>query len=167
MREKAKSTTQATTGHCRMLQSVAKADPSPTRSATATPMDSPKTTSTSAPTSKTTTARDIKMESPYTFQNGLSSSTEYITFIASITERNAPETPQRASAIEMIAPKVKALSAWLWVIPRSWSSTNMVADSGTMPESLLTVVLTRSVALKIPRSESRKVKKGKTANSAL
>src|SRR5215204_4493477 len=135
MREKAKRTTQATTGHCRMLQTVAKTDPSPTRSATATPMDSPKTTSTSAPTSKTTTARDIKTESPYTFQNGLSSSTEYITFIASITERNAPETPQRASATETIAPNVKALSAWLLVMSRSWSSTNLVADSGTTPES--------------------------------
>src|SRR5215218_3011083 len=161
MREKAKSTTQATTGHCRMLQSEAKTDPSPTTSATATPIDSPKTTSTRAPTSKTTTARDMKMESPYTFQNGLSSSTEYITFIASITERNAPETPQRASATETIAPNVKALSAWLLVMPRSWSSTSVVADSGSTPESLLTVVLTRSLALKIPRSESRKVKKGK------
>src|ERR671917_1020687 len=134
MREKAKSTTQATTGHCRMLQSVAKTDPSPTRSATATPIDSPKTTSTSAPTSKTTTARDMKMESPYTFQKGRSSSTEYITFIASITERKAPETPQRASAIETMAPNVKALSAWLLVMPRSWPSTKLVADSGTTPE---------------------------------
>ena len=99
-----------------MLQTVAKTDPRPTRSATATPIDSPKTTSTSAPTSRTTTASDMKIESPYTFQKGLSSSTSYMTFIASITERNAPETPQRASAIEMIAPNVKALSAWLWVM---------------------------------------------------
>src|SRR5829696_6338010 len=77
-----------------MLQSVAKTDPRPTRSATVTPMDSPKTTSTSAPSSRTTTASDMKIESPYTFQKGLSSSTSYMTFIASITERNAPEREQ-------------------------------------------------------------------------
>src|SRR5919107_3122829 len=167
MRAKGKRTTQAATGHCKMLQTVAKTEPSPTRSATVAPMDWPKTTSTSAPTNRMITASDMKMESPYTFQKGLSSSTSYITFIASITERNAPETPQRASAIEMIAPKVKALSAWLWVMPRSWVSTNFVADCGITPESLSTIVLTRSVALKMPRSESRKVKNGKTANSAL
>ena len=97
-----------------MLQTVVKTDPSPTRSATATPMDPPKTTSTSAPSSRTTTASDINIERPYTFQKGRSSSTSYMTFIASMTERNAPETPQRASRIEMIAPNVKALSAWLW-----------------------------------------------------
>jgi hypothetical protein len=34
-----------------------------------------------------------------------------MTFIASITEQNAPEIPQSASKIEMIAPKVKVLSA--------------------------------------------------------
>src|SRR5215213_2076703 len=140
MRAKAKRTTHATTGHCKMLQTVAKTDPSPTRSATATPMDSPKTTSTSDRMSKTTTASDIKMESPYTFQKGLSSSTSYITFIASITERNAPETPQRASSTEMMAPKVKALSAWLWVMPRSWSSINVAADFGITPERLSTTV---------------------------
>src|SRR4051795_7345677 len=167
MRAKAKRTTQATTGHCKMLQIVAKTEPSPTRSATVTPMDWPKTTSTSAPTNRKITASDMKMESPYTFQKGLSSSTSYITFIASITERNAPETPQRASAIEMIAPKVKALSAWLWVMPRSWCLIKAVADSGTTPESLLTIVLTRLSALKMPRSESKKVKNGKIANSPL
>src|SRR5918911_2407000 len=111
MRAKVKRTTHATTGHCTMLQIVAKTDPSPTRSATVTPMDLPKTTSTSAPTRRMVTASDMKMESPYTFQKGLSSSTSYMTFIASITERNAPETPQRASKIEMIAPNVKARSA--------------------------------------------------------
>src|SRR3954452_24981112 len=167
MSAKAKSTTHATTGHCAMLQTVAKTDPSPTRSATATPMGSPKTTSTSDPSSKTTTASDMKMESPYTIQKGLSSSTSYITFIASITERNAPETPHRASAIETIAPKVKALSAWLWVMPSSWCLIKAVADSGTTPESLLTIVLTRLSALKMPRSESKKVKNGKIANSPL
>src|ERR687889_1708941 len=119
-----------------MLQTVAKTDPSPTTSATVTPIGSPKTTSTSAPSSKTITASDMKMESPYTFQKGLSSSTSYITFIASITERNAPETPQRASAMEMIAPKVKALSAWLRVMLRSWPSIKSVADCGATPESL-------------------------------
>src|SRR5215210_4949463 len=150
-----------------MLQMVAKMAPSPTRSATATPMGSPKTTSTSDPSSRKTTASDIKMESPYTFQKDLSSSTSYITFIASITERNAPETPQRASAMEMIAPKVKALSAWLLVMASNWSSMNAVADSGTTPESLSTIAVTRLVALKMPRSESRKVKNGKMANSAL
>src|SRR5918997_1779769 len=167
MREKAKSTTQATTGHCRMLQSVAKTDPSPTRSATATPMDSPKTTSTSAPSSKTTTASDMKIESPYTFQKGLSSSTSYMTFIASMTERNAPETPHRASRMEIMAPMVKALSAWLWVMLRSWVSMNFVAVCGTTPESLSIMVLTRSVALKRPSRESKKVKNGKMAKSAL
>src|SRR5215213_1370097 len=167
MRAKAKRTTHATTGHCRMLQTVAKTDPSPTRSATVTPIDSPKTTSTSAPSSKTTTASDMKIESPYTFQNGLSSSTSYITFIASITERNAPETPQRASAIEIIAPNVKALSAWLCVMLRSCPSLNFVADCGTIPESLSTMVLTRSVALKSPNSESKKVKNGKIAKRPL
>src|SRR5215210_881541 len=110
MRAKAKRTTQATTGHCTMLQIVAKTDPSPTRSATVTPIDLPKTTRTSAPIKSTITESDMKIESPYTFQKGLSSSTSYMTFIASITERNAPETPQSASRIERIAPKVKALS---------------------------------------------------------
>src|SRR5215210_3241693 len=167
MRAKAKRTTQATIGHWTMLQIVAKTDPSPTRSATVTPMDLPKTTSTSAPSSKTTTARDMKIESPYTFQKGLSSSTSYMTFIASITERNAPETPHRASRTEMIAPKVKVLSAWLWVMLRSWPSINFVADSGATPLSLSIMVLTRSVALKSPKSDNRKVKKGKIANSPL
>src|SRR5215210_6623585 len=167
MRAKAKRTTEATTGHCTMLQIVAKTDPSPTRSATVTPMDSPKTTSTRAPTRRTITASDMKIESPYTFQNGLSSSTSYITFIASITERNAPETPQSASKIEMIAPKVKALSAWLRVMLSNWPSINVVALCGTTPERLSTTVLTRSVALKSPRSESKKVKNGKTAKRPL
>src|SRR5215204_4457965 len=116
MSAKAKRTTQATMGHCTMLQIVAKTEPSPTRSATVTPRDLPKTTSTSAPRRRTITASDMKIESPYTFQKGLSSSTSYITFIASMTERNAPETPHKARRIEMIAPKVKALSAWLLVI---------------------------------------------------
>src|SRR5215211_7353820 len=150
-----------------MLQIVAKTEPSPTRSATVTPMDSPKTTRTSAPSSKTATASDMKIESPYTFQKGLSSSTSYMTFIASITERNAPETPQRASKIEMIAPTVKALSAWLCVMLSNWPSINFVADCGATPESLSTMVLTRSVALKSPRSESKKVKKGKIAKRPL
>src|SRR5919107_827580 len=164
---KAKRTTRATTGHCTMLQIVANTDPRPTRSATVTPMDSPKTTSTSAPTRRTTTASDMKIESPYTFQKGLSSSTSYMTFMASITERNAPETPQRASRIETIAPKVKALEAWLLVMLSNWSSINLVADCGTTPVRLSTMVVTRSVALKSPRSESRNVKNGKTANSPL
>src|SRR5918995_3652240 len=167
MRAKAKSTTQATTGHCKMLQIVAKTAPRPTTSAKVTPMDCPKTTSTRAPMSKMTTASDMKMDRPYTFQKGLSSSTSYITFMASITERNAPETPHRASATEMIAPKVKALWAWLLVMLSNCPSMNVVADCGTTPESLLSVVVTRSVALKMPRSESRKVKNGNIANSAL
>src|SRR5215204_386928 len=150
-----------------MLQIVAKTDPSPTRSATVTPMGSPKTTSTRAPTRRTITASDMKIESPYTFQKGLSSSTSYMTLMASITERNAPDTPQSASKIEMIAPTVKALSAWLWVMLSSWPSTNFVADCGATPESLSTMVLTRSVAWKSPRSESKKVKNGKIAKSPL
>ena len=70
------------------------------------------------------------MESPYFFQNGLSSSTSYMTFIASITERNAPETPQRASRIEIMAAKVKVSSAWLLVMLRSCSSINCLAVPG-------------------------------------
>src|SRR5918994_72871 len=167
IKAKAKRTTQATTGHCTMLQSVAKTDPRPTRSATLTPIDSPKITSTSAPTRRTITASDMKIESPYTFQKGLSSSTSYMTFIASMTERNAPETPQSASRIEMMAPNVKALSAWLCVMLSNCPSINFVADCGAIPESLSTMVLTRSSALKSPRSESKKVKNGKIAKRPL
>jgi hypothetical protein len=57
-----------------------------------------------------------------------------MTFIASMTERKAPETPQRASRIETIAAKVKALSAWLSAILRSWPPMNSDADSGSTPE---------------------------------
>ena len=101
-----------------------------------------------------TTASEIKTESPYTFQNGLSSSTSYMTFIASITERNAPEMPQRASRIEMIAPKVKALSAWLWVMLKELALDKLRRRcQGPRRESSSTMVLTRSVALKTQQRE--------------
>ena len=90
-----------------------------------------------------------------------------MTFIASMTERNAPETPQSARRIEIMAPRVKVLSAWLCVMLRSWFSIKLNAPGGTTPEILSSMVLTRSVAFKRPNSESRKVKKGKMAKSAL
>src|SRR5918997_3556983 len=121
---------QATIGHCTMLHTTWKTLPSPIAPARPPPIEPPKITMPKAETMRMTTASDIKMESPYTFQKGLSSSTSYITFMASMIERKAPETPHRASAMEMIAPKVKALSAWLLVMERSWSSMKAVADAG-------------------------------------
>jgi hypothetical protein len=53
------------------------------------------------------------------------------------------------------------------VILRSWPSINFVTDCGVTPESLSTMVLTRSVALKSPRNESKKVENGKIAKRPL
>src|SRR3712207_965550 len=130
IRATVKRTTQATIGHCTMLHTTWKTLSSPIASARPPPMEPPKITMPKAVTMRMTTARDIKIERPYTFQKGLSSSTSYMTFIASMIERKAPETPHKASAMEMIAPNVKALSAWLSVMERSWVSMNRVADSG-------------------------------------
>ena len=90
-----------------------------------------------------------------------------MTFIASMTDRNAPETPQRARSIEIIAAKVKALSAWLLVSGMIWFSMKVVAYSGNAPETCFSMSVTRLVALKRPSSESKNVKKGKMAKSAL
>jgi hypothetical protein len=50
--------------------------------------------------------KERSTESRYRFQVGRASSISYMTFIAFITERNAPETPHRVKRNETIAPAV-------------------------------------------------------------
>jgi len=104
-----------------MVQVIWKIEPKPMESATAPPISGPKTTSTSAQRSSAATPKERKMEISNCFQSGLSSSISYMTFIASMTERNAPDTPHKASRSETTAPRVNAPWALVDAIPRSWS----------------------------------------------
>jgi hypothetical protein len=133
----------------------------------APPIPGPKTTSTSAVMSRAATPRERKMDMPYTFQNGRSSSISYMTFIASITERNAPETPHKASRSETSAPTVNAPSALVPAMLKSWSSSKPTTSFGSTIRACSMRVFRRSGAPKRPSRESRKTAKGKSAKSPL